>query len=65
VESYGWGGITRYQYRLGAELLERSSVVKDLRVLVDQQLTMSQQCALMAQKASGTLGFIAQSVAAR
>lgn len=53
MESYGWGGITRYQYRLGAELLERSSVVKDLRVLVDQQLTMSQQCALMAKRANG------------
>jgi len=56
VESYTWGGITTPQYRLGAELLERSSVEKDLGVLVDQWLTVSQLCALVAKKANGILG---------
>lgn len=31
------------QYRLGHDLLERSSVVKDLGVLVDSRLAVSQQ----------------------
>ena len=34
-----------HQYRLGDELLERSSVEKYLRVLVDNRLVMSQQYA--------------------
>lgn len=44
-----------YQYRLGDDLLERSSEEKDLGVLVDDRLTMSHQCALVAKRANGIL----------
>jgi len=54
-----------HQYRLGADLLESSSVERDLGVLVDDRLTMSQQCALAARKADGILGCIRKSVASR
>jgi len=54
-----------HQYRLGADLLESSSVERDLDVLVDDRLTTSQQCALAAKKASVTLGCIKRSVASR
>jgi len=54
-----------HQYRLGADLLESSSVGRHLGVLVDDRLTMSQQCALAAKKANGILGCINNSVASR
>jgi len=40
-----------YQYRLGHDLLERSSVEKDLKVLVDNTLAVNQQCAPVAKRA--------------
>ncbi|PKU40262.1 hypothetical protein llap_9432 [Limosa lapponica baueri] len=55
----------RHQYRLGVDLLESTSEEKDLGVLVDSKLSMSQQCALVAKRAKGILGCIGKSVASR
>ena len=57
-------GNSKHKYRLGDERTESSSE-KDLRVLIDEKLNMTQQCALAAQKANRTLGCIKSSVASR
>ncbi|PKU44202.1 hypothetical protein llap_5498 [Limosa lapponica baueri] len=55
----------RHQYRLGLDLLQSTIEEKDLGVLVDSKLSMSQQCALVAKRANEILGCIEKSVASR
>ena len=54
-----------HKYRSGDDLLESRSAGKDLEVLVDYRLAVSQQGALVAKKANGILGCVKKSVANR
>ncbi|KAK4824376.1 hypothetical protein QYF61_014036 [Mycteria americana] len=54
-----------HQYMLGATQLESSLAEKNLGVLVDTRLNMSQQCTLVEKKVNGRLGCIGLTIASR
>jgi len=60
----GWSN-ARHRYKWAEEWLEISPAARDLRVLVGSGLSRSQQRALAARTANGSLGCIEHSTASR
>jgi len=55
----------KHKYKLGGEWIESSPEEKDSGVLVDKKINVTQQFALIAQKANYILGCIKSSMASR
>ena len=55
----------KYKYKMGDTWLDSSVCEKDLGVLVDNKLNMSQQCDMAAKKANSILDCIARSIESR
>ena len=54
-----------YMYKLGDEMLESSRAERDLGVVVDSKLNMSQQCGLAVRRANRILACIKHSIASQ
>lgn len=65
VKSCIWGQTTLCTKTCWGHEMESSSAEKDLEVLVDTKLDMSQQCTLSAKKTKHILDFIRQSTGSR
>ncbi|KAJ7424168.1 hypothetical protein BTVI_07456 [Pitangus sulphuratus] len=59
------GNNPMHQYRLGTDLLESRSLKRDLGILMDNKLSMSQQCVLVAKKSKSIQGGIRKSITSK